>query len=241
MGGFGPLPQVRGQFRELGGTLPHSGLIENLSQSKQVRRGGARSFGGQVSFGADKAGLFPQFRHQANVGELGNSADKDDVGGLDIAMAQPLVVQMAQGRRQFDAEAQNLLDRQVLSDLQNGSERACLVDRWVNLLSGGQIIRHLHNTVERIALGAAAHVQHLHQSGVGSRDWLKLAHALELAFVRALVRERRARHHFNRSKGAHHTASQPHFAVAATADQPEEFVVRNGRPFERSRRAWVAF
>jgi hypothetical protein len=72
-------------------------------------------------------------------------------------------------------------------------------------------------------------VQDVHLAVVQARDWLELADALELAFVRPVVFEAVAMDDLHGAQLAEDILGQPHLAVAAAPDAAEQLVVGNSR------------
>src|SRR6266496_1368966 len=88
--------------------------------------------------------------------------------------------------------------------------RRCFVIRH------SQRVRQFHD-VEEISL-APPDVQNVHESFVGTGNWLELLDAIEFALEWAVMIEALPIHNFHGAASSHHVAGQPDFAVAATAD-----------------------
>ena len=64
---------------------------------------------------------------------------------------------------------------------------------------------------------------------VRARDRLVALNALKLALERAVMVEGASMHDFGRAVKTRCASRQPHFAISATTDESQQFVVRNGR------------
>jgi hypothetical protein len=78
-----------------------------------------------------------------------------------------------------------------------------------------------------LLLVVAPDLEQVHQPFVLAGDGLELLDAGELALERAVVLEVPAPDNFHRAISAEGITRQPHFAVAAPADAPQQFVIGN--------------
>ena len=62
---------------------------------------------------------------------------------------------------------------------------------------------------------------------MGTGDWLEFFDAFEFALEWPVMIEALSIHDFDGAEGPHHAARQPDFAVAATADSSDQFVIRD--------------
>jgi len=106
------LAQTRRRLGEILPVFAGADFVKHFAQAIEVRLGGAGAFGRNEPFRAHKGNGHVGVSDQADVGQLGDAVHEDDVGGLDVAVDQAVLVQMGQGRRQGKAEFQALSYRQ---------------------------------------------------------------------------------------------------------------------------------
>ena len=170
--------------------------------------------------------------HQTDVGQFGTAVDEDDVGRFDVAVRQPVLVQVVECLGKAQADVQTIRRGPALTCGTGvvGAQGAWLVFHRVDVAAAIGIIAEFHHViVERLAIRAAADVQDVHQRRVIAREWLELQDAFKLTLEAAFVLEILAPHHFHRAQCASDATCQPYFPVGAAADLAEHLVIRDDR------------
>jgi hypothetical protein len=89
------------------------------------------------------------------------------------------------------------------------------------------IVRQLHAVVEMLA--GPTDVKNVDETGVLAGDGLERGHAFELAKERTLAFKRAPINNLDRAQTAGHRPRHPNFAISATTDHTQEFVIGNNR------------
>ena len=100
---------------------------------------------------------------------------------------------------------------------------------------GARVIGQLHYVVEIALLIVAPNLQHIHQAFVRAGDRLELLHAAKFPFIRTIVLKGLSINHLDRAISAHCAPRQPHLAVAARTNAPDQFVFGHSRDKLRQR------
>jgi hypothetical protein len=162
-----------------------------------------------------------------DVGELGGAVHIDDVAGFDVAMDEPVLVQVFQGRGQGQPKLDAFLRREFPARREFGAQRPWHVPDWIDPSTGRPVIRRLHDREEETRCIVPPHVQHVDQPGMRSRDRHEVLQAAELAFIRDIARERVAFHDLDGVIESNGVAREPDFAVGAFSDPPHQRVIRD--------------
>ena len=98
------LAQSRRQLGEIHAIATGGEFIQQLSQAIKVSPAGTWTFRWNEAFSPDKAARIPGGRHQPNIGQLGLTADKDDVAGLNVAVNETVGMQVLQAAHQLQGQ-----------------------------------------------------------------------------------------------------------------------------------------
>ena len=224
-------------FGEFHAVLPAAHLIEHLAQAVDVRLRRAGAFRGHKAFGAHK-GALPKGGHEADVRQLADAADEDDVGGLDVTVREAVVVHVVQGIGHVHARIPAEEGVQPAVALHVRGQRARHVGLHVaDVRAVLGIVRQLHHAVVKAALLIPADVQDVHEAGMPARDRLELLDALKLAVEGAGEFKVLTPDDLHGTQRARDALSQPHFAIGPGADALEQRVVGNDDVIPVGRRA----
>ena len=113
-----------GESGKITSILAGRGLIEDFAESVQVGLWSARTFGWNEPFRPHKRPGIAQVGHQPDVRQLRHTPDKDDVRGFDVAMHQPVLMQMCQRPCQTQPEPDTLRRRQAAPGFQLRAQSA---------------------------------------------------------------------------------------------------------------------
>jgi hypothetical protein len=85
-----------GRFRKIEPVFAHAHFVENFPEAEDVRLRRNRSLWRNETLGADVRERLRLVRDQADIGELGDTFDENDVRGFDIAVNQPVPMKLSQ-------------------------------------------------------------------------------------------------------------------------------------------------
>src|SRR6185436_16128607 len=123
----------------------------------------------------DERSLFASLGHQPYVSEVCRSSHENDIGRLDIAVNQTVLMHVLEGSRQCEPDIKALLERQASTSVKLTLQRARLIIGRLNSLPLLEVIRQFHDVI-KIGTGViAADLQDVHQPFVRTRDRLEIA------------------------------------------------------------------
>src|ERR1041384_6236829 len=96
-------------------------------------------------------------------------------------------------------------------------------------MTGLLIVPQFHDVVEVACRIVATDVENIHEALVGARDRLEFKQPGEFPVERPGMLEGFAVNDLHGAKRLRHTSGQPHLAVTAAADAPQQFVIRDAR------------
>lgn len=105
-------------------------------------------------------------RHKPDVRHLGDSADINDVGRLDVTMDQLVLVEMLQRGGQLDSQIQTFQSRQTPPPFDLLGEASRHIGRRIDVLPALLVVRRLHDVIEVASGIVASHVEQMHHLGM---------------------------------------------------------------------------
>ena len=110
--------QFDGQSGEFRAVVAGCDFVEQLAQAINVRLARARTFRRNVALGAHIGIGLTLLGHQADIRQLGDTVHKNDVGRLDIAVKEAVLVQMPERTAQGEKKRQTFCEWQPAPPLQ---------------------------------------------------------------------------------------------------------------------------
>ena len=222
--------EVAAHRREVEPVAAHARFVEHLAQAVEVGGDAARTFRRDVAFRADERALAVR-GDEADVRQLGDAADEDDVVRLDVAVAQAVGVERAEGFGQGNAEGETLVHGQAAAVVQGGAQGARRVGDGVGEgAARGAVVGQFHDVVEETARVVPPDLEDVHEPGVRTADRLEGHHAVELAAEGAFAVEVVAPDDLDGAPGSRGDgAGEPDFAVGAAPDAAQHLVVGHDR------------
>lgn len=99
-------------------------LVEDLAKAVEVCLGGARTFGRDVSVGADERFSFGNFDDQTYVGELWDAVYKDNVRRFDVTVNEVVRVKVFESGRESQRNGNAFVDWQCAAGVEVVAESA---------------------------------------------------------------------------------------------------------------------
>ena len=180
-------------FRQLGKfqtVFAGGDFVKDFSQRINIRLCGFGTFRGNEPLRAHVGNRDIEVGDETDVRELGLSLDENDIGGLDIAVNQAVLVQIFQGRGEREPELKAFAYRQFVSCFDFAPQCFGGVSGGIERGGGLNIIRQFHDVKEISGGVASAGVEgFLDTAFVAAGNRLEFLDAFVFAFVWAGVAE----------------------------------------------------
>ena len=221
-----------GQFRKIKTILPGRHFIKHLTEAVDIGLGRTWSFRGHESFRTHERLLTPQ-SHQPDISQLGLPVDKDDIGGLHVAVGQSMLMEMFQSLRQGSPAGDAVLhSNRIAFRLPHvAAQGTRLILHGIEAPPRRDVIAQLHHVIVKgfvLHLGTS-HVQDVYQSRVIPGDGLVFQNPLEFALKSPFILKIVMPDSLHCPQRTSHPASEPHLTVGAAADLPQNLMIWDRR------------
>src|ERR1041385_3364866 len=210
-----------GQFGILKPAQAGERFVKDFAQTVEVTLRRAGLLRVIKAFGADQRLALTDLGDEADIGQLWFAVNVDNVGGFDIAMDEPSLVEKTQAVGQRQAELDTFVDGERGAALKIFAQRLGVVSARVKWLPAGEVVRQLHQVVKIARIIVSPDVQDMDQTGMAPGDGVEILDSLERAFIQSRVRKVGAVNTLNRAIGADDVGADQTLAEGPDANTPQ--------------------